>query len=252
MILARQDAFPNDFTRNLNELLAASKNEPNLGVWSPDKGPSPDYAALAAWLNRDKPEYIRTLLASKKQGPVGWPDTKGALRPWLASEKEALKALEKLDALFVPERDRLTESLSSKYGDADVERVQIEALLSEYKGNEVRADAAYKGKVIETTGIVGNVKKDITDSIYVTLGTGAMFEIPVVQCFFDDRLAKKAAALNKGDRVTVRGTVNGLMMNVLVKECEFGTNRRTAPRSRRIVGPNAFPKASGILPRYAS
>ena len=222
MVLARQGAFPGDFTRNLNELLASSKSEPNLGVWAPAKATAAfDYAALAAWLNRESPDYLRALLAAKKQGPVGWPDPKDALRPWLASEKEALKALANLDSLFVPERDRLTELLSSRYGDANVERVQIETLLSEYKGNEVRADTAYKGKVIETTGIVNTVKKDITDSIYVILGSGAQFEIPEVQCFFDDRLAKKAAALNKGDRVTVRGTVSGLMMNVLVKDCEF-------------------------------
>jgi hypothetical protein len=41
------------------------------------------------------------------------------------------------------------------------------------------------------------------------------------KCFFDDAHAKKAASLSKGARVTVRGRVTGLMMNVVVRECEF-------------------------------
>lgn len=99
--------------------------------------------------------------------------------------------------------------------------VPIATLLSEYKSNEVRSDAQYKGKIIQTTGIVGEVKKDILGSIYVTLGTGAAFELPVAQCFFDDRLAQQAASLNKGSKITVRGRVEGLMMNVLIKDAEF-------------------------------
>jgi len=33
--------------------------------------------------------------------------------------------------------------------------------------------------------------------------------------------AKKAASLSSGARVTVRGRVDGLLMNVIVRECEF-------------------------------
>jgi hypothetical protein len=99
--------------------------------------------------------------------------------------------------------------------------VPLQTLLSEYKSNEVRADSQYKGNVVQITGIVGDVKKDILGSIYVTLGTGAAFEIPVAQCFFDDRLAQQAATLNKGSKITVRGRVDGLMMNVLVRDAEF-------------------------------
>jgi hypothetical protein len=100
--------------------------------------------------------------------------------------------------------------------------VQLRTLLGDYHNNEVRADALYKDKLVQVTGIVGDVKKDIMGNIYVTVGTGAAFEIPVVQAFFDDSNASKAAMLNKGDKVTVRGKVDGLMMNVLLKDCEFG------------------------------
>jgi hypothetical protein len=99
--------------------------------------------------------------------------------------------------------------------------VEISTLLDEYRDNEVRADSSFKGSWIQTTGYVDDVKRDFMNSIYVTLGTGRELEIPQVQCFFEDSEAKKAAALSKGARVTVRGRVEGLMMNVLVKRCEF-------------------------------
>ncbi|MFL5344166.1 MAG: OB-fold protein [Hyalangium sp.] len=101
------------------------------------------------------------------------------------------------------------------------QKVEIRTLLREYADNEVRADSNFKDHMIQTVGIVGDVKKDITNSIYVTLGTGKEFEIPQVQCFFDDAQAQKAATLSKGAKVGVRGRVSGLMMNVLVKDCEF-------------------------------
>ncbi|EYF06000.1 OB-fold protein [Chondromyces apiculatus] len=100
-------------------------------------------------------------------------------------------------------------------------RVPIEKLLGEYKDNEVRADGEFKGQLVQVTGVVGDVKKDITDSIYVIVGTGQPFEIPEVQCCVADGQEKRAAALSKGSKVTVRGRVDGLMMNVLFRDCEI-------------------------------
>lgn len=105
--------------------------------------------------------------------------------------------------------------------EAQAVTVPIASLLGEYKNNEVRADGLFKDHVIETTGVVDSIKKDIMNSIYMTIGTGKIFEIPQVQCFFDDSLAGKAASFNKGARVTVRGRVHGLMMNVIVRDCVF-------------------------------
>ncbi|QRN97010.1 zinc-ribbon domain-containing protein [Archangium violaceum] len=103
----------------------------------------------------------------------------------------------------------------------DAKQVEIRTLLAEYTDNEVRADEAFKGKVIQTSGVVGEVKKDIVGDTYVLVGTGRQFELPVLQCTLDSAQVKKAASLTKGARVTVRGRVNGLMMNVLAKDCEI-------------------------------
>lgn len=99
------------------------------------------------------------------------------------------------------------------------EVVSLATLLEQYKDNEVRADEFYKNKFIQITGKVGTIKKDIINNIYVTLGTGRDFEMPMAQCFFDDKLAYQVSQLSKDDTITVQGRVNGLMMNVLIKEC---------------------------------
>jgi hypothetical protein len=102
---------------------------------------------------------------------------------------------------------------------ASAEVVELKTLLSEYKDNEVRADAAYKGKLVRVSGKVGDIKKDILNHPYVTVGSGAQFEIPTVQCMLEDSSAGAAMQLSKGAKVTVQGNVKGLMMNVLIDDC---------------------------------
>ncbi|WP_447792532.1 OB-fold protein [Pseudomonas farris] len=98
-------------------------------------------------------------------------------------------------------------------------QVEIRQLLSDYKNNEIGADNKYKGSHVQVTGIVGNIKKDIMDNLYVTLGTGAQFEIPEVQAFFDDSMNNKLGSLSKGQKLTVVCRIDGLMMNILGKDC---------------------------------
>jgi hypothetical protein len=98
-------------------------------------------------------------------------------------------------------------------------QVDIRELLAAYEGNEVGADNTYKGNLVRVTGIIGDIKKDILDNLYVTLGTGAVFEIPQVQAFFDDSQNSQLAELRKGGRLTVECRIDGLMMNVLARDC---------------------------------
>ena len=98
-------------------------------------------------------------------------------------------------------------------------QVEIRQILSAYEGNEVAADNRYKGNQVQVTGIVGDIKKDIMDNLYVTLGTGKEFEIPQIQAFFDDSMNSQLGSLKKGQRLTVVCTIKGLMMNVLGEDC---------------------------------
>lgn len=97
--------------------------------------------------------------------------------------------------------------------------IRIDQLLSAYKENEVNADNQYKGKLVRVSGITNDIKKDITNSLYVTIGRGAQFELPVVQAFFSEENSGKLAQLKKGQRITVVCRISGLMMNVLAKDC---------------------------------
>jgi hypothetical protein len=111
---------------------------------------------------------------------------------------------------------------SSRYAEAIlVPKVPVAKLLQDYKLNELRADALYKGKRLQIAGKAGKFKRDITNTIFMTVGTGAPFEHPEAQCFFDDAYASTVASLTKGETVTVLCTVAGLMMNVLMKDCAF-------------------------------
>ena len=97
--------------------------------------------------------------------------------------------------------------------------VSLAKLLGDYKANEVRADGTYKGKTIQVSGTVDDVKKDLMGDAYVTVGSGAAFEIPQVQCMGGATQEAAFSKLNKGQKVTVQGKVDGLMMNVLLSDC---------------------------------
>lgn len=86
-----------------------------------------------------------------------------------------------------------------------------------YEENEVKADEAYKGRVVTITGEVNSIKKGILGSMYVTLKGKSMFK--GVQCYFDKSKVSQLSNLNKGQQVSITGICDGLMMNVQIKEC---------------------------------
>lgn len=94
-------------------------------------------------------------------------------------------------------------------------------LLNLYAANELAGDAEYKGKEIRITGVVGRIGNDILGTPYVTLGSGGELEVRQVQCMLDKASASIAARLTPGQTITMRGKVDGLMMNVIVRSCSF-------------------------------
>ena len=93
-------------------------------------------------------------------------------------------------------------------------------LTQNYIDNEVRADENFKNKEFYVEGTVNDIKKDIMDDIYVTLNGSEMFR--EVQCYFDDK--NTASQLEKGMKVTFYGKCDGLMINVLMKNCKLVDN----------------------------
>lgn len=93
-------------------------------------------------------------------------------------------------------------------------------LSARYEENEVKADGNFKGRIFFVEGTVRDIKKDIMDNIYVILEGDQILRD--VQCFFDDQ--NTASQLQKGMRVTFQGKCDGLMMNVLMKNCVLVDN----------------------------
>ncbi len=93
------------------------------------------------------------------------------------------------------------------------------SLLAAYDANEVAADEKFKGKLIEVTGKVDTIAKDIMGDPYVTLGSGKDFEFAHVQAMFPADALKQLAGLRKGQEVTVRCTCAGKVINVIGEDC---------------------------------
>ena len=94
--------------------------------------------------------------------------------------------------------------------------ISAQQLVSAYEANEIAADEKYNGKVIQVSGVVEEIGKDIMDSIYVTLTSGDDSVWSSVHCSFADSHKSAAAGLSKGQSVTIKGKCDGLMMNVLI------------------------------------
>ena len=95
--------------------------------------------------------------------------------------------------------------------------VAIAELLNTYRTNEVRADQQFKGKWVT----VQHGQVDEVRSGYVMIGTGKVLEIPQVQCLLKADQLGRASRLSKGRKVIVRGKVQGMLLNVLLQECEL-------------------------------
>jgi hypothetical protein len=114
-----------------------------------------------------------------------------------------------------------SHSASAEVQDNPAIKVDAVCLFDDYEANEVSADEKYKGKVLEVSGVVVSIGKDLFDTIYVTLMVGGEFQLMKVQCFFGNESKAEAAKLSKGQRVVVRGRCGGKFLNVVVNDCAF-------------------------------
>lgn len=95
-------------------------------------------------------------------------------------------------------------------------------MASEYKENEVAADAKYKGKLVQLSGTVDTIGKDIADTPFIAFETENQYEIiNRIQCMFKTGDTKALSAVSKGQKITLRGTVSGALGNIIVKNCEI-------------------------------
>ena len=113
----------------------------------------------------------------------------------------------------------LATSILSGCGKEDMhgESIQVysdaKTLTGDYDNNAVSADASYKGRVIEVTGVVDKIDT-ILGKPSVTLRGSAS---DLVQCDFNDDTG--LAGLSPGQTIKVKGHCNGAFIRVAMSDC---------------------------------
>jgi hypothetical protein len=96
--------------------------------------------------------------------------------------------------------------------------VKASALFEEYQSNEARADAIYKGKKLHVIAKLNSIDKDFMDNIVLSLATSNEF-MPV-RATLDDSQKQQAINLNKGTKITLLCTGNGMIVgSPVLDEC---------------------------------
>ena len=94
-------------------------------------------------------------------------------------------------------------------------------IISEYNENEIAADLKYKDKMVEISGRITSIAKDILNKPYITFDSRDEIEFRKVQIYFDKNDQNTLSHLKNGQKITIRGIVSGLMMNVLIHDGEI-------------------------------
>ena len=111
----------------------------------------------------------------------------------------------------------------------DYMSVSAVSLINLYDQNEINADDMFLDKRIHVFGFIKDIGKDITGTMYITLMGGTKgysikdsSSFRAVQCFFEAEHLDFLKTLKKGEPLEVIGNCAGLMMNVLIKDCQPG------------------------------
>lgn len=100
-------------------------------------------------------------------------------------------------------------------------KITAEALLKEYRTNQVAADNKYKGKVIQITGRIDEIGKSLlTNEPQVVFPDKS--GVDSISCSFDKSQSNKLLHLKSGDIITVKGLVRRYGLGVLLlKNCVY-------------------------------
>jgi hypothetical protein len=111
---------------------------------------------------------------------------------------------------------RTTQLSNRARPEADV--IWADMLASAYEGNEIAADARFKGKTISVRGTVQTVILDFSGTPNVLLNTSGLRGVAAE---FRKRDAAKLSSLRAGQMVIVRCRCDGMFGNVNLSRCEL-------------------------------
>lgn len=100
-------------------------------------------------------------------------------------------------------------------------KVTAMQIINDYKDNGVAADAKYKNKLVEVSGVVDTIDKDILDTPYIALESYEYAIVDRIQCMFSKSDEVQLATVAKGQQITLRGNVEGKLGNVIIRDCQI-------------------------------
>ncbi len=105
-------------------------------------------------------------------------------------------------------------SVGSKKGDF---KMEASALLQKFEANEDSANMLYLNKIVQISGVVGNVTKNEQGfSVYLKSKDDASG----VVCGFD-KSSIDITKIKSGDQINVKGICTGFLMDVVLSKCSI-------------------------------
>lgn len=102
------------------------------------------------------------------------------------------------------------------------EAVTVDAatLVGEFDKNKLAANDKYKGKLVQTTGIIKNISNDVTGNYFLSLNpTNEQYYFgTTIACYFTDK--SELTSLSNGESITVHGTMQEMTLGIVaMKDC---------------------------------
>jgi hypothetical protein len=153
----------------------------------------------------DPPASAEAAPRSSPVPSVSEPD-QGQPVPVTAAPAQLMPAAAGNATLAPPERPRADSA------------VRADDLVAAYQRNGIAADRLYKGQIVDISGPVGWVGRDVFGNPYVTLGREASTS---VQATFPRGSDTLLADLSPDQRIVVRCRVEGKLVSVAARECQL-------------------------------
>jgi hypothetical protein len=118
----------------------------------------------------------------------------------------------------------------------------------DYQLNSIAADLKYKHKTVMVTGVFITSGTEIFGNPYICLAAGpaSAYGLDTVQCSFDPKYAPDLASLVLGQQVTVEGTCQGYLINIILDDCILTENNTPIPTTTTSA-PTTTPSPSIIV-----
>lgn len=123
------------------------------------------------------------------------------------------------DTKTTPDRTSSVQTETKK--ESESIKVTSSAMVKEYIANEVSADTKYKGKLVEISGTIKDIGKDIVDTPYIIIESNPSDYFTQIQCMFSKSDIETVGSLQKNTAVVAQGEVSGKLGNILIRECKI-------------------------------